>query len=123
MSTPTFRSTNLRAVAIGFRYDLEWEFHSKGEPEDLTAYSAIVLVVYDSANAQVDTFTLTALTTDADKTADSDGNLVANKASLTFLPSGTAGDYFMHVVGTKGGNPYQLGQPAKVAYYAGPPSS
>ncbi len=85
------------------------------------------LIVFDAANLKIDDFDLTPLITDAKKSlSPSTGLLVANKAIVTVLPTGSSGNYWWHVVGSTAAAPtvfWQLGQPATIGYYPGPPSS
>lgn len=115
-------SSYMNAVNIGMAYPREFAF-TEGNPakgHDLTQYSSITLIVYDSANSKVDDFTCTVL---ADTVEGPDGTDVQNACSVLVEPTGTAGDYFYHFVGALGGKFYQLGKPAKIGYYAAPPTS
>lgn len=124
MSEPQRRSTTIKSLDIGHLYDHVIEFYSAGEPRDLTAFTTISFVVFDSGLSTINAFTMTVLTADADKTADSAGTLVANKASVRLAPTGSAGDYEHHIVGIDGSaGVHKLAIRAKVSYFAGPPSS
>lgn len=120
-----FRATRIDSIDIGLTYGRKWEFYDPdGEPHDLTQYSGgISVIVFDANDVKVDLFACTVLTADADKTADSDGTLVANKMTFLMAPTGSAGNYFAHVVGLISATPYQLGQPVKIRYNSAPPTS
>lgn len=116
------------AFDIGVAYFRKFAFYTGStSPDgteyaaDLSVYDTLALIVFDASNVKIDKFTLTLLTATAEKEADPDGVLVSNKITCTVLPTGSAGDYFWHIVGTVSSVPHQLSQPAKVGYYAAPP--